>query len=326
VRRLLVTVGLALALTAGCGSNHQASSGTTTTAVRTATTSTTSLPATTEVAGSAIAGAGAFLGSVHTVPADGITMSYRQFGSGPELVLAAGEGSPMSYWPITTLLALSQHWHVTMYDYRGLGLTTDDLSEPLSMEKMGDDLAELIGALGLHKPTIFGWSTGGEIALVAAIRHPAAVGRLAVTGAMPGGPTHVPTPPATQAVFEDPNTSPVTLLGLVFGSDSAAQSAYIADLGSVPQSVVSAATTQRYTDCENAYLDGHDYSTELKALKVPTLVMNGTEDQLVPPMNANVIAGFIPHAQLALEPGGHGWFMQHPDVFLPLLQKFIGQH
>jgi pimeloyl-ACP methyl ester carboxylesterase len=256
------------------------------------------------------------------VPADGITMSYRQFGTGPELVLAAGEGSPMSYWPITTLQALSQHWHVTMYDYRGLGLTTDDPSKPLTMELMGDDLAGLVDALGLHKPTVFGWSTGGEIALVAAINHPGVLGRLAVTGAMPGGPTNVPTPPATQAVFEDPNTSPVTLLGLLFGSDSAAESAYVTDLSAVPQTVVSAATTQRYTDCENAYLDGHDYSTDLKALHIPALVMNGTDDQLVPFANAKVIAGFIPHSQLALEPGGHAWFIEHPDVFIPLLQKF----
>jgi pimeloyl-ACP methyl ester carboxylesterase len=54
--------------------------------------------------------------------------------------------------------------------------------------------------------------------------------------------------------------------------------------------------------------------------------MNGTEDQLVPFTNAKVIAGFIPHSQLALETGGHAWFIEHPDVFLPLLQRFTGVH
>jgi pimeloyl-ACP methyl ester carboxylesterase len=258
------------------------------------------------------------------VPVGSITMSYRQFGSGPDLVLAAGEGSPMSYWPVTTLQLLSQHWRVTMYDYRGIGATTDDLSKPLTMEQMGDDLVGLTTALGLKQPSVFGWSTGGEIALVAAIRHPHALSHLAVTGAMPGGPTNVPTPPATATVFNDPNTSAITLLGFLFGSDTAAESAYVADLGAVPQTEVSAATTQRYTDCENAYLNGHDYSADLKKLGTPSLVMNGAEDQLVPPANANVIAGFIPHSKLALEPGGHAWFIEHPELFIPLLQSFVG--
>lgn len=334
----LLTVSLVLGLV-GCGDDDEpeAASETTestdvsipsdaTTAPTTEETTVTSAPAAqpTEVEGTTPEGEAALLGPVYTVPVGDITMSYRQFGAGPELVLVGGQAAPMSLWPVTMLGALSQLFHVTIYDNRSLGLTTDDTSVPLTMEQMADDLVGLVGVLGYEQPNVFGWSTGGEIALVAATRSPESFGPIAVTGAMPGGPSAVPGPEENIALLEDPTTDPLLLLPLLFGDNDQAAQDYVAALSAVEQTEVAPETVERYADAEHAYLDGEDYLPKFAEIPNPMLVLNGEDDQLVPAENAEVIAGAIPGSRLEIFPGGHAWFLEYPGEALGLLVEFYG--
>jgi len=273
-----------------------------------------------EVPGSALAGEAALLGPVFTVPTAGITMSFRQFGSGPELVLVPGQAAPMSLWPLSTLRDLASRYHVTIYDNRSLGRTTDDLSEPLTMDRMADDLVALTGALGQDRPDVFGWSTGGEIALVALVRHPGSFGRVVISGAMPGGPSSVPGLAANIATFEDPTTPPTELLPLLFAPGNAdATKRFVEDYVKVEQTVVPPEVTRRYSDCEHAFLDGPGYDGGYAELDVDLTVANGKDDQLVPAENAEVIGRVVPHAVVDIEAGGHAWFFEHPERLAQLL-------
>ena len=274
----------------------------------------------TEVPGSALTGEAALLGPVFTVPASGITMSFRQFGSGPELLLVPGQAAPMSLWPLSTLRDLASRYHVTIYDNRSLGATTDDLAKPLTMDQMADDLVALTGALGQDRPEVFGWSTGGEIALVAMVRHPGTFGRVVITGAMPGGASSVRGPEANITRFEDPATPPTELLPLLFApGDVDGTKRFVEDYVKVEQTVVPADVTRRYAECEHAFLDGPGYDRGYAALDVDLTVVNGKDDQLVPAGNAEVIGRLVPHAVVQLEAGGHAWFIEHPDRLALLL-------
>src|SRR5450759_5942286 len=189
VRRFALVL-VALLLIAGCGGSRRRSEKATPTATIGRL-----------VPGTRPAGTAAFLGPVRQVRAGGITIGYRQFGSGPPLLLIAGEASSMVEWGPFLPHRLSRHFRVTMFDNRGVGYSTDQPARPLTIELMADDSAHLLGALGINKAIVVGWSTGGEIALSMAVRHPGKVRALVLSGATAGGPTAIQPSPKTEASF-----------------------------------------------------------------------------------------------------------------------------
>src|SRR5690242_21845119 len=91
------------------------------------------------VPGSKLPGAGAFMGPVRTVPANGIKLGYRQFGHGPDLLMISGDTAPMTLWLPYLLKPLAQHFTVTIFDNRGVGYSTDDLSQRMTVQLMARD-------------------------------------------------------------------------------------------------------------------------------------------------------------------------------------------
>jgi pimeloyl-ACP methyl ester carboxylesterase len=279
----------------------------------------------TEIPNSALEGDAAFLGPIYTVPVGDLTMAYRQFGAGRDLVLIAGQASPMSVWPASLLAALAEHARVTVFDNRDLGYTTATTT-PFTLEDLADDVSGLIGALELDRPDVLGWSTGGEIGLLLAVRHPENVSSLAITGATPGGPQSVLPPPELIECFAS-DTPSCNLLDVLFsdspsGVDATARfAADYVKLGPQPPTV--AGTGAKYDQAERAYWSGTE--PDLDAIAVPVLVMNGGSDPAVPPSNAQYIAGRIgDNATLEIDPNGlHAWFFEHQDRFLQLMTQFL---
>jgi pimeloyl-ACP methyl ester carboxylesterase len=279
----------------------------------------------TEIPNSALEGDVAFLGPIYTVPVGDLTMAYRQFGAGPDLVLIAGQASPMSVWPASLLAALAEHARVTVFDNRDLGYTTATTT-PFTLEDLADDVSGLIGALELDRPDVLGWSTGGEIGLLLAIRHPENVSSLAITGATPGGPQSVLPPPDLIECFAS-DTPSCNLLDVLFsdspsGADATARfAADYVKLGPQPPTV--AGTGAKYDHAEQAYWSGAE--PDLDAITVPVLVMNGGSDPAVPPSNAQYIAERIgDNATLEIDPNGlHAWFFEHQDRFLEVITQFL---
>ncbi len=278
-----------------------------------------------EVAGSTPAGDLAFLGPVRQVPVNGITVGYRQFGTGPPLVLIVGQDSSMAYWGPDLLRALAGHYQVTMFDNRGVGTSSDQPERPLTIELMSDDTAALITALGLGRPAVFGWSTGGEIGLALAVRHPDQVGALAVSGATAGGVQSVPAAPALNALLASTDPADqVKLLDTLFTpSGAAARQRYIDGLLSMPAETVSAEITRRQAEAEAAFVNSSEVYDGLSTLQGPVLVTDGAEDELVPVANARLIAARIPGSTLVLVPdASHAWMLQDLDRFVTTLVAF----
>ena len=107
---------------------------------------------------------------------NGINLYYETHGIGrPLILLHGGLGSGEMFGPI--LPALTAKHQVIAPDLQGHGRTAD-VDRPLSIETMADDIAALIKHLGLEKPDVMGYSLGGGVAMLTAIRHPEVVGRL----------------------------------------------------------------------------------------------------------------------------------------------------
>jgi pimeloyl-ACP methyl ester carboxylesterase len=107
---------------------------------------------------------------------NGINLYYETHGTGkPLILLHGGLGSGEMFGPI--LPTLTAGHQVIAVDLQGHGRTAD-VDRPISIETMADDIAALIGHLGLDKPDVMGYSLGGGVAMLTAIRHPEVVGRL----------------------------------------------------------------------------------------------------------------------------------------------------
>jgi len=304
---------VALLLLAGCGDSKHRSAKTTPTATIGKL-----------VPGTRPAGTAAFLGPVRRVKAGGISIGYRQFGSGPPLLLIAGGFSSMVEWGPFLPRSLSRHFRVTEFDNRGVGYSSDQPARPLTIELMADDSARLLDALGIKKALVVGWSTGGEIALTMAVRHPGKLSALVTSGGTAGGPTAVQPSRKTEAAFRSSGLSAASgLLDSLFPAPArAAALAYAAGLLAIPPEQVSRQISQRQGQAEFRFARSNATYDGLPRIDVPALITNGALDQIVPPANARLIARRIPHARLAIFAGAaHMMMFQDMDRFVALVEE-----
>jgi len=112
---------------------------------------------------------------------NGINLYYETHGTGRPLVLLhGGLGSGEMFGPILDLFAA--HHQVILPDLQGHGRTAD-IDRPLDVRHMGDDIAALIDHLGLDRPDVVGFSLGGGVAYQVAFRHPEKVRRVVAASA-----------------------------------------------------------------------------------------------------------------------------------------------
>lgn len=107
---------------------------------------------------------------------NGIKLYYETHGLGhPLILLHGGLGSTGMFGPNLTELAKGRQ--VIAVDLQGHGRTAD-IDRPISTEAIADDIAALIKHLRLERPDVMGFSLGGGVAMLTAIRHPELVGKL----------------------------------------------------------------------------------------------------------------------------------------------------
>ena len=112
---------------------------------------------------------------------NGLRMYYEVHGQGRPLVLL--HGAYMTVDAMGSILpGLAESRRVIVPEMQGHGRTAD-IDRPITYEGMADDVAALVGHLGIDEADAFGFSMGGGVALQLAIRHPDSVRRLVVASA-----------------------------------------------------------------------------------------------------------------------------------------------
>jgi len=123
-----------------------------------------------------------------SVEANGLSIGYSTRGAGPPLVLIHGAEAGREMFDAFAP-ELAAHFTVLAYDQRDTGSTRDLTIPPreYGLADMGDDVADLIKALGYDRAHVFGTSLGGNIAQVFAVRHPERLDRLILSSTFLAG-------------------------------------------------------------------------------------------------------------------------------------------
>ncbi|MGX5218823.1 MULTISPECIES: alpha/beta fold hydrolase [Pseudomonas] len=265
---------------------------------------------------------------------DGVEIYYKDWGSGQPIVFSHGWPLTADSWESQMLFLADQGYRVIAHDRRGHGRSSQPW-EGNDMDHYADDLAELIEALDLKNAVLLGFSTGGgEVARYVGRHGTARVAKLGLISAVP--PLMLQTP-------DNPEGVPIEVFDGIRAGSIENRSQLYKDLASGPFfgfNRPGAVTSQGMVDWfwMQGMLGGHkntydciaafsatDFTEDLKKFDVPTLVVHGDDDQVVPigrggQASAKLVAG----AKLIVYPGApHGLTDTHKDQLNADLLAFI---
>ena len=272
------------------------------------------------------------------IEVNGIKVHYKTSGAGePAFLLLHGFGSSTFSWR-NVLAPLGQEGTAIAFDRPAFGLTDRPLRwtgiNPYSSRGQEDLTLGLMDALGISEAVLVGNSSGGALAVKFALDHPERVSALVLvdpTLAEGGG-----APAWARPLLNTPQMDRAgPLLMRQFGSDAGAD--LVRGAWSDPTRVTDAVLAGdrqflRVKDWDKALWEfskanrATDLTPELPKLSVPTLVITGAEDKIVPPEVSERASQVIPGAQFAsLEGCGHVPQEECPDAFLGAVNGFLRQ-
>ena len=268
---------------------------------------------------------------------DGRKVSYVRTGRGRPLVLLHGftlGHSTLTYGP--SIAPLAGHFDVIVPDLPGYG-SSEPFPNPFGTEGYIRFLAQFLDVLGLEKISLVGFSKGGGISLGFALEHPKRLHKLALVSSYAlSGAVQVPllpylalrTPGLANLVWRSLRTIqgllPLYLKNLVFGK------------GNVPDVLIEEIreplSQQGSEQAFMTWLRGEmgplqlktNYADQLGELAMPTLLLHGTRDLIVPAGRAKRAAKRIPNVELELFRGcGHWLPREVPERFVKALCSFL---
>jgi len=257
--------------------------------------------------------------------ADGTELAATVAGDGPPLLMIPGLGaSRRVYAPLLPLLAA--RLGVVVFDPRGVG-DSGFTRGPYTMAQLAADAAAVLDAAGLEAASVWGASMGGMVAQHLTLLHPDRVVRLVLACTTCGGPHAVrPTPAAAAALLGRGARTPGEAYRL------ACTVLYAEDWQAAHPDFIDREVAEREQhpvrggvfSAQQAAVSGHDTYDALPGITVPTLVLHGDADAVVPAENGRILAERIPGARLHLLPGrGHLFFHESPEESAEAVLGFV---
>ncbi|AXB80413.1 alpha/beta fold hydrolase [Novosphingobium sp. P6W] len=267
---------------------------------------------------------------------DGVQIFYKDWGPKEAQPIVFHHGWPLSAddWDTQMLYFLAHGFRVIAHDRRGHGRSTQT-DTGNDMDTYVADLIEFTDHLNLKNAVHIGHSTGGgEVARYVARARPGRVAKAVLVGAVP---------PIMVRSDKNRKGTPIAAFDGLRSALAANRAQFYLDLASGPfygfnredakiypgtiqnwwrQGMIGGA--KAHYDCIAAFSET-DFTEDLKAISVPTLVMHGDDDQIVPIADAAELSiKLLKHGELKVYKGyPHGMLTTHADVLNPDLLAFI---
>ncbi|MFI5539553.1 alpha/beta fold hydrolase [Nocardia sp. NPDC051900] len=254
----------------------------------------------------------------YATAADGVRLAYQVAGTGSALVLLAGQANTHHWWDGIRADFETGHRTITL-DWRGTG-DSDKPDEVYSTRGFADDVVAVLDDLGVRRAAVYGTSMGGRVAQWLAARHPDQVHSLVLGCTSPGGKHAFERGPEVRRSLaqRDPAAARQALLELMYTP------AWLAST-SGPYNTLGDPAMPVYAKRRHLYASNkHDAWDVLPDIRVPTLVVHGTEDRFNPVANAPLLVERIPDARLHLIEGArHAYFDEFRLVASPAVLAFL---
>ncbi len=266
--------------------------------------------------------------------ADGTRIHYKDWGTGRPVVLSHGWPLNADSWESQQLFLATHGYRAIAHDRRGHG-RSDQSWNGNEMNTYADDLATLIDTLDLRDVTLVGFSTGGgEVARYIGRHGTARVAQLVLVSAVP---------PFMLRTDDNPGGVPIEVFDAIRAGSLADRSQLYRDLADGPffgNNRPGADISQGVRDAfwrqglqaghRNAYeciaaFSATDFRPDLDAVDVPTLVIHGDDDQVVPfEVGGQASAARIKNATLKVYAGApHGITDTHKEQLSADLLDFL---
>ena len=265
---------------------------------------------------------------------DGTQLYYKDWGAGQPVVFSHGWPLNSDSWESQMLHLASRGYRCIAHDRRGHGRS----SQPWNGNEMNtyaDDLATLIEKLDLHNAVLIGFSTGGgEVARYIGRHGTKRVAKAALVSSVP---------PLMLKTAANPGGLPIEVFDGLRTAELANRSQLYKDIASGPffgfnrpgarvsQGLIDSFWMQGMMaghkatyDCIKAFSET-DFTEDLKKFNVPTLVLHGDDDQIVP-IGASALsaAKLVKNSKLVVYPGApHGLTDTHKDKLNADLLAFL---
>ena len=256
---------------------------------------------------------------------DGARVWWSSEGRGEPVLLVMGLGYPSDMW-FRLVPALTARYRVLLVDNRGAGRTGDAPGAPYTVETMTGDALAVLDAAGEPSAHVVGVSMGGLIAQELALTSPERVLSLLLAATHPG---------AAQAVWDHEALALLADRGALTPREAAERSVPFNYAENTPRErmeedwavrlpLASSAAGYRAQAEGSSRWSGLD---RLPSLRVPTLVVHGANDRLVPAANGRRIAQVVPSAELVVIPdANHLFFTDHPEHTAEVFLAWLDRH
>jgi len=260
----------------------------------------------------------------------GKKLAYRSIGKGQPIILVNRFRGTLDTWDPLFLDKLAENFTVITFDYTGIGSSTGTL--PTDVELVAEDIKDLADFLKLKSIIILGWSYGGTIAQVAALKYPELITKAVLIGTGPPGKNDVPLENAFLERALKPINSEEDEVVLFFEPKS--ESSILAskkshdriskrlDVSKIPSTQ---AVFDLYFKGGAGYReDKANFRGQLKTTKIPILVISGDHDISFALENWFALLRELPTTQIIVFPhSGHAPQHQFPELTAKYITDFI---
>jgi len=259
-----------------------------------------------------------------------VRLHFDVSGSGDPLLMVMGLGGSSAGWAPQLVAELARSFRTITYDNRGTG-QSDKPDVSYSLEMFAADAVAILDELKLRRVHLFGVSMGGMIAQEIALRYGARLQTLTLGCTTCGGKNSVPPPAESVKLLTAPRDGLSDADVIRRGWPLAYTTEYIKNHrseleASIPRLLVNPTPTFIFKRHLDATYGLKTYE-RLPQIVMPTLVITGANDVLIPARNSEILAERIPGARLHIIPNvGHAFFNEAREEFLKEFVPFVKSH